>query len=173
MLQEIFDRGHIDFHQELYELLWFGGVLSYGNIMRETYAIICSWIDADVLPDVDGLCEVDDGVTFRLVIIKSLRIVRSRHTQELIDREYGKLDDIKMVMRVGGMTAFFGRLTKQKFALKKIGETVSDAYLLRRTKIAIKGKHKTLTDALAEMRKIAGVTGVPTTFNQVQDTYRV
>ena len=64
MLQEIFDNDHTDFHQELYELLWFDGVLSYGNIMRETYAIIYSWIDADVLPDVDGLCEVDDGVLF-------------------------------------------------------------------------------------------------------------
>ena len=96
-------------------------------------------------------------------MIKSLRIVRPKHTQEIIDREYGKLDDIKLVMWSGGMTAFFGRLTKQKLALKKMGEVVSDAYLLRRTKMAITGSHKTLTDALVEMRKIIGVSGVPTT----------
>ena len=69
-LQEIHDNGHTDFHQELYELLWFGGVLSYGNIMRETYAILYTWIEADVLPDLDGLCEIDDGITFRKVVIQ-------------------------------------------------------------------------------------------------------
>ena len=52
MLQEIFENGHTDFHQELYDLLWFGGVLSYGNIMRETYAIMYSWIEAEDLPDI-------------------------------------------------------------------------------------------------------------------------
>ena len=169
MLQEIFENGHTDFHQELYDLLWFGGVLSYGNIMRETYAIMYSWIEAEDLPDIDGLCEVDDGVTFRKVIIKSLRVVRTKHTQEIISRLYEKLDGTELVMRPGGMTAFFGRLKKHKLALKKHGEIVSDAYLLRRTTLAISGKHKTLTDALVEMRKIAGASGVPTTFAQAKD----
>ena len=91
-LQEIFDKGHTDFHQELYELLWFGGVLSYGNIMRETYAILYTCIDADVLPDIDGLCEIDDGVTFRRVIIQSLRVIRPQHKQALISAEYEKLE---------------------------------------------------------------------------------
>ena len=168
-LQAIYDNGHTEFHQELYELLWFGGVLSYGNIMRETYAIMYSWISSEDLPDVDGLCEVDDGVTFRKVIMKSLRVVRTKHTQEIISRLYAKLDNTKLVMRTGGMTAFFGRLKKYKMALKKHGELVSDAYLLRRTTLAISGKHKKLTDALSEMRKIAGASGTPTSFADVKD----
>ena len=98
MMQEIFDNGHTHFHQELYELLWFGGVLSYGNIMRETYAILYAWIKPQDLPDVDGLCEVDDGVSFRKVIISSLRLVRTNHTQELISREYAKLEKATIIM---------------------------------------------------------------------------
>ena len=168
-LQEIQDNGHTDFYQEIYDLLWFGGVLSYGNIMRETYAIMYSWISADDLPDIDGLCEVDDGVTFRQVIIQSLRIVRKKHTQEIISRLYEKLENTKIVMRTGGMSAFFGRLKKYKLALKKHGEIVSDAYLLRRTTNALSGKHKTLTDALSAMRKIAGASGIPTSFVKVKD----
>ena len=53
-LQEIRENGHTDFYTELYELLWFRGVRSYGNIMRETYVIIYSWISAEDFPDVDG-----------------------------------------------------------------------------------------------------------------------
>ena len=41
-LDAIRENGDIDFHHELQELLWFGDVLSYGNILRETYAIIYS-----------------------------------------------------------------------------------------------------------------------------------
>lgn len=40
MLKSIKDKGCDDFHEELTELLWFGGVLSYGNIMCEVYAKI-------------------------------------------------------------------------------------------------------------------------------------
>ena len=124
--------------------------------MRETYAIMYSLIKADDLPDIDGLCEVDDDITFRNVIIQSLRVVRPKHTQEIISRLYEKLDGTKLVLRPGGMTVFFGRLNKHKLTVKKHGEIVSEAYLLRRTKLAISGKHKTLTDALVEMREIAG-----------------
>ena len=168
-LQEINDNGHTDFYQELYELLWFGGVLSYGNIMRETYAIMYSMISAQDLPDIDGLCEVDDGVTFRQVIIKSLRIVRTKHTQEIISRLYTKIDNTKLVMRSGGMAAYFARLNKYRLEMKRHGEIVSEAYLLRRTNIAVSGKHKTLKDAVAEMRRIAGASGVPTVFAKAKD----
>ena len=168
-LKAILDKGHTDFHRELYELLWFGGVLSYGNIMRQTYAIIYSWIDAEDLPDVDGLCEIDDGVTFRKVIMKSLGIVRPKHTQEIVSRLYEKLDSTKFVMRPGGMSAFFARIHKHKSELKKYGEIVSEAYLLRRTKLVLSVKHKTLTDTLVELRRKAGVSGVPTTFATLQD----
>ena len=98
MLDIIKLNGHTDFHRELVDLLWFGGVVSYGNIMRETYAIIYSWIAEDDLPDLDGLCEEDDGPSFRNVVIKSLRIVRAHHTQEIITRLYNDLDSAKFVM---------------------------------------------------------------------------
>ena len=137
--------------------------------MRETYAIIYSWIEANVLPDIDGLCEVDDGVTFRKVVIKSLSIVRPKHTQEIVSRLYEKLDNTKLVMRTGGMSAFFGRLNKHKLALKKHGEIVSEAYLLRHTKMIISGKHETLIKLLTELRRTAGITDVPTTFTNMQD----
>ena len=45
MLKTIKDKGCDDFHDELTELLWFGGVLSYGNIMCEVYAKLYAWID--------------------------------------------------------------------------------------------------------------------------------
>ena len=137
--------------------------------MRETYAILYSWIKPQDLPDIDGLCEVDDGVTFRQVIIASLRLVRTNHTQELISREYVKLDGAALIMRPGGMTAFFGKLNKHRLKLKEHGETVSEAYLLRRTSLAIVGKHKSLIDAMKAMRKLAGATGVPTTYSHARD----
>ena len=45
MLQTIKDKGCDEFHEELTELLWFGGVLSYGNIMREVYAKLYGCMD--------------------------------------------------------------------------------------------------------------------------------
>ena len=128
----------------MYELLWFGGVLSYGNIMRETCAIMHGMIALDNLPDLEGLCEASDGVSFRLVIKKSLRLVRPKHIQEIISRLYNQLDNTKLIMRTGGMAAYFGRLQKFKIDMKKHGEIVSDAYLLRRTTMAVSGKHKYL-----------------------------
>ena len=119
MLNKIQAAGHADFHQELTELLWFGGILSYGNIMRETYAIIYNWISAENLPDVDGLCEEDDGVTFRKIIQQSLRVVRVKHTQELISRQYDKLSKIKLILRPSGMSAYFAQMNKVRLELKK------------------------------------------------------
>ena len=168
-LQEIRQNGHTNFYQELYELLWFGGVLSFGNIMRETYAVMYSLFAVEDLPDVEGLCEVDDGVSFRLVIIESLRVVRPKHTQEIISRLYTKIDETKLVLRPGGMSAYFARLNKFRLKMKKQGEIVSEAYLLRRTTLAVSGKHKVLKDAVKEMRKIAGVSGKPTTFAAAKD----
>ena len=158
MLQQIKSDGHTDFHHELTELLWFGGVLSYGNIMRETYAIIYGWIDAQDLPDVEGLSEVDDGVTFRSVIIASLRVVRVQHTHEIISRLYNKFDDNKLVMRPRGMSAFFNRMNKIRLDMKSHGEILSDTYLLRTTKIAVASKHTKLDETMAEMRKTAGIS---------------
>ena len=169
MIQEIFENDHTDFHQELYDLFWFGGVLSYDNIMCETYAIMYSWIEAEDLPDIDGLCEVDDGVTFQKVIIKSLRVVRTKHTKEIISSLYENLDGTELVMCPGGMTTLFGRLKKHKLTLKNHGEIVSDTYLLHRTTLSISDKHKTLTDTLVEMRKIVDSSGVPMTFAQTKD----
>ena len=158
MLQQIKSDGHTDFHHELTELLWFGGVLSYGNIMRETYAIIYGWIDAQDLPDVEGLSEVDDGVTFRSVIIASLRVVRVQYTHEIISRLYNKFDDNKLVMRPRGMSAFFNRMNKIRLDMKSHGEILSDTYLLRTTKIAVASKHTKLDETMAEMRKTAGIS---------------
>ena len=78
--------------------------------MRETCVTLHSWIKPQDLPDIDGLSEIDDGVTFRQVIIASLRLVRTNHTQDLISRECVKLDSAVITMRPGGMTAFFGKL---------------------------------------------------------------
>ena len=156
MLQAIKDQGHLDFHHELTELLRFGGVLSYGNIMRETYAIIYSFVDPDDLPDLEGLCEEDDGPTFRIILQRSLLIIRANHTQEIISDLYAKLDSAKLVMRPRGMAAYFGRITKFKNKLKTNQEIVSDSYLLRRTYLAIEGKHKKLDEAVSALRRAAG-----------------
>ena len=135
MLKSIKDKGCDDFHHELTELLWFGGVLSYGNIMREVYAKIYAWIDPLDFADVDGSCEDDDGISFRIVIQQSLRVVRVQHTQEIVYRGYDKLENcelvIVLVMRPRGMTAFFNKLRREKLKLKQEGEIVSDAFLLR------------------------------------------
>ena len=111
-LQLISENGHHAFHQELQDLLWFGGVANYGNIMRETYAIIFNWVKPEDFADLDGLCEEDDGITFRTVIIESLRIVRVRHVQEICDRLYAKLDATTLTMRPGGMTAFLANYAR-------------------------------------------------------------
>ena len=168
-LQLIQANGHHAFHQELQDLLWFGGVASYGNIMRETYAIIFNWVKPEDFADLDGLCEEDDGITFRTVIIESLRIVRVRHVQEICDRLYAKLDATTLTMRPGGMAAFFAKLRKIKCALKEEGEIVSNTYMLRRTKIAVSGKHSKLDEVIAALRRKAGTSGIPTTFKQMQD----
>ena len=168
MLKSIKDKGHDDFHAELTELLWFGGVLSYGNIMREVYAKIYAWIDPLDFADVDGLCEDDDGVSFRIVVQNSLRIVRVKHIQEMVSRGYDKLDDCNLVMRPRGMTAFFAKLRKAKLELKRQGEVVSEAYLLRITWKAIAGKHEKLDDAVSKLRTQAGVSGIPTKFSHAQ-----
>ena len=65
-LDKIKSNGHEAFHSELVELLWFGGVVSYGSIMAEVYAIIYKWIDPDDLPEIEGLCEINvSSVTSR------------------------------------------------------------------------------------------------------------
>ena len=53
--------------------------------------------------------------------------------------------------------------------MKKYGEVVSESYLLRRTYMAISEKHSKLDDALAELRRVAGVSGVPTTYAKAYD----
>ena len=80
------------------ELLWFGGVLSYGNIMRETYSIMYDWINPTDMIALEGLCEEDDGPSFRQVIISSLRIIRVNHTQTIISSYYDELDALRLVM---------------------------------------------------------------------------
>ena len=164
MLNKIEANGHAEFHQELVDLLWFGGIMSYGNIMRETYAIIYNWIHPDDLADVEGLCEEDDGVTFRKIIQSSLRIVRVNHTQELISRQYEKLASTKLVMRQSGMAAYFAKINKIRLELKKHGEILTDALLLHTTYKAVVSRHKQLNDAVSELRRKAGVSGIPTTF---------
>ena len=72
-------------------------------------------------------------------------------------------------MRFGGMAAYFARINKFRLDMKKNGEVVSDAYLLRRTTLAVSSKHKALKDAVKEMRKIAGASGVPTLFADAKD----
>ena len=54
-LEAIANNGDLALVNELTELLWFGGVVSYGNIMRETYAILYGWISELDLPDLEGL----------------------------------------------------------------------------------------------------------------------
>ena len=50
-LDAIQSNGHHTFHAELTDLLWFGGTVSYGNIMAETYNIIFDFIGDDDLTD--------------------------------------------------------------------------------------------------------------------------
>ena len=127
VLDEIKSRGHDGFHAELVELLWFGGIVSYGNVMAEMYAIIYNWIKPEDLPDVEGLCECNDGITFHKVIVDSLRLVRVQHTQQIVSSLYTELDNNTLVMRPGGMTGYFARLKKLVFELNKQGEKVTDA----------------------------------------------
>ena len=150
--------------------MWFGGVASYGNIMREVYAIIYAWIDERDLPEVDGLCEEDDGISFRLAVINSLRIVRAKHKQESIARLYAKLDSTQLVMRTGGMASYFAKINKLRLDLKKLHEQVSDSYLLHRTYDATRDKHVKLAETISRMRQVAGTTGVATTFAHAKDT---
>ena len=168
-LDVIRENGHLDFHQELTELLWFGGVVSYGNTMRETYATIYSWIGESDLPDLEGIAEDDDGVTFRNVVQQSLRIVRVQHTQEVVARLYNDLDSAKLIMRTRGMTAYFSKINKIRNDMRKQGEIVSEAYLLRRTYLAVAGKHKKLDESVAELHRVSGVSGVPTTYSHAAD----
>ena len=169
MLQQIEDKGHNSFHNEMCQLLWYGGATSYGNIMRETYAVIYDWISADDFPDLDGLCEDDDGVTFRLVVRRSLRVVRLKHTQAIVDRLYHKLDTAALIMRPNGMTGYFAQLKKLRTKMRAQGEEVSDKYLLRRVNLAVAPKHEKLQKALADLRTEAGKSGIPTSFLKVED----
>ena len=168
-LDEIGNNGHAAFHQELTELLWFGGVVSYGNVMAETYAIIYGWISADDLPDLEGLCESNDGVTFRNVVINSLRVFRVRHTQAIINDLYNQLDSVKIVLRPGGMAGYFAQIKTLKMRMIKAGENLTDAYMIRRATLAAEEKHQKLDDCLADLRTAAGRTGIPTTFTDMQD----
>ena len=169
LLDEIKARGHDGFHAELVELLWFGGIVSYGNVMAETYAIIYNWIKPVDLPDVEGLCECNDGITFHKVITNSLRLVRVQHTQQIVSSLYTELDNNNLVMRPGGMTGYFGRLKKLVFELNKQGEKVTDAYLIRRTTMAMESKHTELSKVISDLRRKAGTSGIPTTFKSLQD----
>ena len=72
-------------------------------------------------------------------------------------------------MRFGGVAVHFARINKFRLDMKRNGEVVSDAYLLRRTTLAVSGKHKALKDAVKEMCKIAGASGVPTLFADAKD----
>ena len=168
-LESIKEKGHEAFHAELIELLWFGGVVSYGNIMAEVYAIIYGWIDPDDLPEIEGLCELNDGITFRNEVIKSLHVVRVNHKQQIINNLYSKLDNVQLVMRNGGMHGFFAKLRKARLKLNKAGEMVSEAYLLRRVIMATSNKHNKIDEVIAELRRKAGTSGTPTTFTQMQD----
>ena len=168
-MDEIQANGHGAFHEELTELLWFGGIVSYGNVMAETYAIMYDWIKPVDLPDLEGLCECNDGITFRAVIINSLRLVRSNHTQQIIDNWYTKLDNAKVIMCPGGLTGFFSRLKQYKVKLKNAGETITDAYLIRRTTMAVRGKHELLQKAVKDLRQEAGRSGTPTTYSKLKN----
>ena len=117
----------------------------------------------------DGSCEEDDGISFRVVIQQSLRVVRVQHTHEIVSRGYDKLDNCELVMRPRGMTAFFNKLRRAKLELKEEGELVSDAYLLRTAWNKIRGKHDMLDDAISKLRTQAGISGIPTTFAQARN----
>ena len=152
------------------DLLWFGGCATYDNIMAETYTTIYNWINPENLSllDLEGLCEVHDDITFRDVAVKSLQTVRLQHTQDLINHLYSKLaDNIKLIMRPVGMTGYFAQVRSVKLRMKKKGEIVSESYLLRRTFLAVKGKHKKLDEVVAELRRKAGVSGVPIPLSNV------
>ena len=168
-LNEIKTNGHLAFFQELNELLWFGGILSYGNIMAEVYTFIYDWIKPVDLPEVEGLCEAHDGITFHKVITKSLQLVRPQHKQQIIDNWYDELDEVQLIMRPGGMAGYFAKVKTFKMKLKDAGETITDAYMIRRATKALHHKHTKLAEALATMRTLAGRSGQPTTFTNFQD----
>ena len=168
-LEAIKENKHMNFYNELYEVLWWGGCVSYGSIMSETYAIMYAWITDQDLPDLEGLCEENDGPTFRKVIIDSLRVVRVQHTQEQVARLYKKLDSTALVLRPGGMAAYFAKINQIRLQLKKKNEIVSDSYLLHRTYLAVEDKHSKLDGAVAEMRRVAGASGIPTSFSKAKD----
>ena len=169
MLQAVEQNGHADFHHELLELLWFGGVLSYGNIMRETYSIMYDWIDPTDMVSIEGLCEEDDGPSLRQVIISSLRIIRVNHTQAIISSYYDELDALSLVMCQRGMASFFAQIIKIRSKLKDYNEVLSDDFLLRIVYKALAGKHKALTDKISDQRTTAGRTKIPTTFEDAKD----
>ena len=174
-LDAIKDKGHHTFHAELTELLWFGGVVSYGNIMAETYTIIYDFINDDDLTDVEGLCEENDGITFRKVVIRSLSITRQNHTQQIINNLYTDMDKVQLCMWIGGMNGYFSQLLTIKLKLKKHGENVSDTFLIHKSTVTIKDKHEKLDAILAELRRKSGVSGKPNSFtffkNCLKDTF--
>ena len=168
-LDAIQSNGHHTFHAELTDLLWFGGTVSYGNIMAETYNIIFDFIGDDDLTDLDGLCEENDGITFRKVVIRSLSIIRKDHKQEIIGNLYREMDAVQLCMRVGGMTGYFSQMRKLKLKLRKQGEAMSDSLMIYKSTIAISGKHEKLDAVIAELRRKSGTSGKPNTFAHFKD----
>ena len=131
--------------------------------------ILYNWIKPNDLPDVDGMCEKHDGITFHKIIVKSLRVVRSSHTQQIIDNLYEKLDNVQLIMWPGGMTGYFAKQKKYKNRLKAIGEKVTDAYLIRWYTISFKENHVKLESALSKLRQEAGSSGKRTPFQKFKD----
>lgn len=168
-LDEIKANGHEGFHQELIDLLWFGGIVSYGNIMAETYAIIYEWIKPIDLPDLEGLCESNDGISFREVIINSLRVVRVKHTQAIINNLHSRLESTKIILGPGGMAGYFAKIKQIRQRMAKAGEALSDSYLIRTITLAASKKHSKLDECLTDLRRVAGTSGIPTSLIKLQD----
>ena len=76
--------------------------------LAETYEIIYNWIKPEYLTDVESLCECNDGLTFRsvIIIINSLRLVHSQNKQQIIDDLYAKLDNNTLTMRTGDTAGY-------------------------------------------------------------------
>ena len=106
-------------------------------IMLDPYTIIYSWITEDDLSDLDGMAEEDDDPTFHNVVIQSLCVVRTHHTQELIDRLYKNLDSTTLFIRSRGISNYFAKLNKISLDMKKHGENVSESYLLHHTYVDV------------------------------------
>ena len=164
---------------QLKEAYNFGGIYSYSSINESIYMTYFTTLN----PATSGgdlhiisSCEQYDGITARMLIMNSLRTLRTGDISTTAYRHSKKISLASLPMRIGGAAAYFGVIDEHRDALMNMDQPLPDTEIVGRIFEKTKGLHEEIDNTIRKLRRRAGRDNTPLTYDKVKhdilDTFK-